>query len=206
MAIEATDGNPKKKQNHPKRPEQGYFVQRMLREGKHNAWQARMKELMDEGMYARPAWFKSAEEFGWVDFAYERKLWEEWEANRPRTADMIQKEFEDALAELPPNTDEIVENQWVKAHPALSRKNRMKDSMERVIITRNDLFRAKHGRCPSASAANKLQHWANKPDEIYKKLTDVMKKNDGGSDEKAAELVEPTIDEIRRMLKEFSSG
>jgi len=192
------------------------FKDRIAREGRLDEFYARLKELKalndvaEVKVNMRVTWLRAAREFGYQG-AKENKIAEGMAKSLEQViVDRVapsraQKEFEESVAELPPAADPNMENEWVTAHPAISRKTRMKDSVERVHITRADLMQARHGKCPSARAANKLQYWANKPDEAFKNLAVMMKSASGSDADKEADIIrDPTLDEIEKMLEEVT--
>ena len=202
MTTPATEGEPETQRT---------FTDRVKKEGRHNEWHVIYTTLRAEGLKHDEAWYKSALEFGYTgpkprglsSFVASTPTAAPVTVGRAR-ARIADRDFEAAVAELPPSADEIEENKWVKAHPALTRKSRSKANTDSILITREDLFDAKHGRYPSASAANKLQYWANNPTKVFEKLTDVMKKQDAVEDKAGEVIPDPTLDEVERMLKEFS--
>ena len=203
MTTPATEGEPQTPAG---------FIAYLQKTGGYDKWYDRYRELLADGLHQPDAWDKSAREHGFTG-KKKRGVGSSARTISPapsapvtvRTGSrMADRDFEAAVAELPPSADEIEENKWVKAHPALTRKSRSKANTDSILITREDLFDAKHGRCPSASAANKLQYWANNPTKVFEKLTDVMKKQDAVEDKAGEVIPDPTLDEVERMLKEFS--
>jgi hypothetical protein len=116
-----------------------------------------------------------------------------------REAGAQQKTFEAALKTLPAKADDRIENEWVMAHAAISRKSR--EPEKQVIITGNDLLDADHGPCPSRAAANKLQYWANKPEKAFEAMTISMKKVDVRESENSEVVMDDGISELEHAVK-----
>jgi len=109
--------------------------------------------------------------------------------------------FEDAIADLPATASPSVEMDWVKSHPAMTRKDRQKNATDKILITPSDILDAPNGKCPSRSAAQMLQHYANKPDAFFKELLSETKKAKSQEDEVEAEKrAIKTNSEISEML------
>jgi hypothetical protein len=193
-------------------PSQGNFcfLQRLEREGRREKYTDALREgyktcqtIGQRGSIQKEV----RKQFGYLGAAREVKLQTKWELehgpieipDRPNP-----KEFDGVLASLPQSADTGLENEWILSHPALSRKMRgQTDAKGNVIITADDLTKAKHGKCPSAAAANKLQYWANKPEKVFENLAVIMKKSDGAESVKDSEYIpDPNLDDVRRMLKD----
>jgi len=109
--------------------------------------------------------------------------------------------FETAISDLPPTASPSVEMDWVKSHPAMTRKDRQKNTDDKILITPDDILNAPNGKCPSRSAAQMLQHYANKPDAFFKELLSETKKAKSQEDEVEAEKrAIKTNSEIADML------
>ena len=109
--------------------------------------------------------------------------------------------FESAVSDLPATASPSVEMDWVKSHPAMTRKDRQKNATDKILITPDDILKAPNGKCPSRSAAQLLQHYANKPDAFFKELLSETKKAKGQEDEAEAEKrALKTNSEISEML------
>lgn len=193
------------------------FVDRLTREGRAKEWQETLATVQREtGKRFSQAKPEAMRRCGYKGPDHERGLHDAWLMSQKaeQAAEIEQRveqrvgevedsrSFEDALKHLPLSADSAVENEWVLAHPALSRKTRSKNADEPVVITSADLLEANHGRCPSAAAANKLVHWANNPAKVFENLAIVMKKSDGADSARNDGYIEdPGIEEIERLLK-----
>lgn len=213
--------SPQKSSAKPVHPRK-LFYQRMEREGRSKKFQARVKEIQTltgklwgqarDMVMKEPEWGYSAKT--------ERKLHEEYLANLHKTSaqqemdkirDEIREErklenFEDALASIPAATaSRQVEIDWIRAHPAMTRKDRQSDKTKPVLIDANDILYAKHGPAPSRAAVQALQHWVNLPHEFHKQLLAEYKKS--VEEQQAREAVADTgLSEIERLLKEVEDA
>lgn len=198
------------------------FEDRMLRE---NRWEEYKKAREDIGatipqeteplqrrLRGRKVKSAAMKQCGFEDAAKEKALYRQWKEYTERIkpaqeAGATAKTFDEAHKTLPTSADTQVENEWVRAHPAMARKSRLDDQSKRVIITGSDLLNAHHGPCPSKGAANKLQYWANKPEKFYEAQTHPMKKGDDAATEKDNEVViDDGIDELERAYKALTNG
>ncbi len=196
------------------------FFMRMDREGRYKDFRARMREMKKENGkgWGQNQWVVM-KEFGYAGPESEHKLHAQWEASEAAKIEQVVQEkvdtivekvvatrtFEEALSTLPLKADTQIENDWILAHPAMARKARQKNNLEPILISADDILTADHGPAPSRAAAIKLQHWANKPDELYKALTGAVKKTADGKDadkDESADEVEDFSD-IDRILKEM---
>lgn len=109
-----------------------------------------------------------------------------------RAAD--QKKYENALSRLPTRASATAELDFVRMHPAMSRKDRDGDT---VVLKAKDIKDA-----PSVHAAQQLQHWANRPEEFYRQIMQLQRKRieSGEGDESAADDVPAEIARIDEML------
>lgn len=123
---------------------------------------------------------------------------EEQRKSRARKAERILME---TLAKIPQSSTAAKELAWIRAHPAMSRGARMGTS---VIITADDVLSPPHGKAPSQSAVNQLQHWVNKPDEFFKQLMQVERKQISEASESEVLLdddLPPEVTRIDEMLQ-----
>ncbi len=203
------------------------FRDRMMREGRWDEW-AKTKEQVssEEPTFPRDApkhihaqrgakiIRETMKRMGYISAEHENSLYRAWKDQRDRD-DTIKANgptstattFDKALIGLPANADEGVENKWVRAHIALTRKQRQDDDTKKIRITGEDIINAAHGPCPSREAANKLQYWANHPQEVFKNLAVPMKNNAEGEASKETDVVEDVeLAEVERLLKEVMSG
>lgn len=193
------------------------FLGRIKRAGKLKELNNRVREMKNEnGKTWNVNLWAACREFGYIGPENEHKLHAEYEAQMKAEQDAVIQEkvdavvqqiqsaktFEEALTKLPVSAEAKAENDWILAHPAMARKARQKNNLEPVLITAADILEANHGPAPSRAAAIKLQHWANKPDEIFKALTGSVKKAPDSVDrpEEVAEVED--LAEIDRLLKE----
>lgn len=161
------------------------FEDRMRREGRFEEYtQACKRKRIDEGLTYMPGKWSVLRDWGYVDVATEEALLMAWEREiglgrlevadhedqKARAQVELRKDFERAFSALPdtaPTQDEI---DWVRSHPAMTRKARDPD-IPCVEITAEDIATA-----PSKSAVIMLQNWANNPNEFLKRLLDEHKK------------------------------
>lgn len=209
------------KKEHPNK----IFYRRMRREGRYEAYNKRVKEIMKETEAAGERAFYShasrqaRKEFGYAGPKGERQLeaqyLEQLEKNRLMEKLKAEREeireerrvenFESALRELPDSASSAVEIAWIRAHPAMSRKSRGKASVEPVLISAEDVLSPPHGRAPSKAAVHALQYWANHPQKFFEKILDAQRKKD--SDEEASEAeADEDLAEVERLLAAVSAG
>ena len=109
--------------------------------------------------------------------------------------------FEKVLADLPPTASPASEMDWIKSHPAMSRKDRSRNTTDKVLVTPEDISASPNGPCPSRTAAQQLQHWVNRPEQFYKDVLSETKKAKARDDEaEAKERTSKTNKEINSML------
>jgi len=192
------------------------FDFRMLREMRIVEYRKKIKSLRKTNKVTELAARKEAQrEFGMKTLAEERALLAEWLTemqNNAAAASASERQrrsrekkrnapFETAIADLPPTASPSIEMDWVKSHPAMTRKDRQKNTTDKILITPDDILKAPNGKCPSRSAAQMLQHYANKPDAFFKELLSETKKAKSQEDEVEAEKrVIKTNSEIAEML------
>tara|TARA_R100001163_G_C5012030_1_gene157616 strand:- start:85 stop:765 length:681 start_codon:yes stop_codon:yes gene_type:complete len=95
------------------------------------------------------------------------------------------KTFEEIVAKLPPNADPILELNWIKSHPAMTRKSRQKNN-DKIVIDEDDIFNSASGPAPSRSAAQQLVFWCNSPDKFFAENLSEAKKAKAKTEEEAA--------------------
>jgi hypothetical protein len=182
------------------------FRERMGREGKSAELKAAVKAVMKE----RNLKYGQA-----IPEAMRRMGYEGPEKERQHEREWIQgMDYERAMCYLPKSATPEVENNWVKSHPAMTRKNLASrddgtiDADGRVKISACDLFFAPHGRCPSMGAAVKLVTWANNSKALDTNLAAGVKKSeqsDGGEAAAKSETVKDDgIEELKRLLDEVA--
>ena len=109
--------------------------------------------------------------------------------------------FEEALATLPAVSSAAETMEWIKSHPAMSRKDRSAKGNERILIGPKDILESPNGPCPSRTAAQQLQHWANRPEQFFKDVLSETKKAKKNDEEEAArERSAKSNKEIRELL------
>jgi len=199
------------------------FEFRMLREMRLVEFRKKIKSLRKSNKVTELAAKKEAQrEFGMTTLAEERAALAEWltqlqenaaaagvaERQRRSREKKRNAPFETAISDLPPTASPSVEMDWVKSHPAMTRKDRQKNTEDKILITPDDILNAPNGKCPSRSAAQMLQHYANKPDAFFKELLSETKKAKSQEDEVEAEKrAIKTNSEIADMLDAlFSEG
>ena len=143
---------------------------------------------------------------GYEGFAKERVHYIEWlekkngnEAQRERRSKDKRKTFEYALSQLPDRGDPQEAIRWIQAHPAMSRKARLKTE-EVVLLDAEDILSPPHGRAPSRYAATSLQTWVNRPDDFFKIVLNEQKKNAVKDDTIKDVAAELSIKEMEEMI------
>lgn len=188
------------------------FIDRGRREGWYEDWHADYQQCLTEGMHQPDAWVKAARKHGWNgkakglgSFVSSTPTPAPVVVVGPRIGARLAREFEEALAKLPTEqVDRRVEMAWIRNHPAMCRKARLKGNTEPVLMTADDIAGA-----PSRAAAILLQNWADNPKAFNDNFGFALIKKDGGEGEgdKQGEVIpDPTLDEVERMLKEFSAS
>lgn len=192
------------------------FEFRLLREMRLVEYRKKIKSLSKGGKITGLAAKKEAQRlFGFMGLDKERAALADWlsemqrvpnaeasaERARRSRANKRNAPFESAVSDLPATASPSVEMDWVKSHPAMTRKDRQKNATDKILITPDDILKAPNGKCPSRSAAQLLQHYANKPDAFFKELLSETKKAKGQEDEAEAEKrALKTNSEISEML------
>lgn len=123
----------------------------------------------------------------------------EW--SRRSRAKAAERKLMATLVDIPQSSTAARELAWIRAHPAMSRGARQGST---VILTAEDVLSPPHGKAPSQSAVNQLQHWVNKPDEFFKQLMQVERKQISESSESEALLdddLPPEVTRIDEMLQ-----
>lgn len=188
------------------------FCLRMKRDGRFQEFQTRYREL--KPTFGNKAKATAMREFGYINAQVERAAAMQYErtlaardASKRNAAMRGPHAFEVAFAMLPDTAAPKTEMDWIRAHPAMMRKIRAKDTIATIQLTAQDVLSPPHGQAPSKSAVLALQHWANKPDEFFKMLMTEHKKNSeaAASAEKKVESV-ADLQEVERMLMEMRSG
>lgn len=125
--------------------------------------------------------------------------------------------FDKAFASLPDTANPKVEWDWIASHPALMRHDRpLRSSTRRgpkpkddgaskpIRITVKDILDSPNGPAPSKRAVTQLHVAMKDPTAFWKELRSAHKKQqEEGSDERAA-AKDPGIEEVRRLLNEFT--
>lgn len=192
------------------------FEFRLEHEHKLAEYREELKRLCkDEGMNKLQAKKAAQKKFGYTSLKEEREKYVEWlkspqderkrEATneRARRAHTKQRNlpFEKALSDLPPSANASDEMNWIKSHPAMSRKDRSRNATDRVLVTPDDIASSPNGPCPSRAAAQQLQHWVNRPEQFYKDVLSETKKAKARNDEaEEKERTSKTNKEINSML------
>jgi len=111
--------------------------------------------------------------------------------------------FDAAVASLPPYCDDSVELDWIRAHPAMSRKSRYAalGVHEPIAVTEQDILSPPHGRAPSQTAAQALQHWVNTPDKFFDRvLTEQRKRMEDARKSKKTEECSDDLAKLQQMI------
>lgn len=191
------------------------FVERMEREGRGKELRARIKALMEDGLYWSQAQRQANKEFGYVGAKEERALAAEYEVSKRKEIEreilgevreeVRAKTFEDAIELVTKTTSPAAEIEWIRAHPAMSRLDRQKDKTKPVQITADDILYAPHGPAPSRSAVNQLIHWANRPGEFYKQILAEHRKRVESGDDTQGSMADPGIGDVQVYLAQIKA-
>jgi hypothetical protein len=191
------------------------FEFRLERLGKLHEYRAMVKKLQKEtNMRLLDCQKKGQAEFGWLGSEQERLTYAQHlgerrglglkdnqaASARERYARKKNRSFEEMVAKLPANADPIVEMNWIKSHPAMTRKARAKNN-DKILINEDDILNSSSGPAPSRAAAQQLQHWANSPDQFFKDILSETKKAKAKSEEEESkQRSQKTTKEIDAML------
>lgn len=191
------------------------FEFRMEREQRLVEYREEMKRQARDGRTRLEARKEAQRKFGYTGLKEEREQYAEHlkasksglkkEGVNERSRRHYQKHknlpFERALETLPPTASPAAEMEWIKSHPAMSRKDRSRNTSDRVLVTPEDIHSAPNGPCPSRAAAQQLQHWANRPEQFFKDvLSETKKAKARDEEEEAKERATKTNTEINQML------
>lgn len=192
------------------------FEFRLEHEQKLMDYLEEMKRLVkEEGLNRLQAKKAAQKKFGYTSLKEEREMYAKWLRKdredvkkasvneRARRAHTKQRNlpFEKALAALPSSATPADEMNWIKSHPAMSRKDRSRNNNDKVLVTPEDISNAPNGPCPSRAAAQQLQHWVNRPEQFYKDVLSETKKAKARDDEaEAKERTAKSNLEINDML------
>lgn len=223
MSKEATETAPVAAEAKPpkKKSPKVLFIERMRREGRGKEFHANLKRIQAEtGKGYAHASYQAVVEMGYKGPAEERAIHEKYLQNLHKTAAEIQRgeeqeamweeqavhDFESAMRSLPNTAPPQVELDWVRAHPAMMRKNRSNDQMKMLTLDVNDILSPPHGKAPSKSAVAALQHWVNHPIEFFKSVLSEHKKLTEADEAKAQASKDVGVEEIERLLDEINDG
>ena len=192
------------------------FQFRLEREQRLVAFRREVDRLVKETKYRRLEAVKVTQnKFGYTSAIEEREMYRKHLLDSDKT---ISKEriaekdkrgrvkkrdepFESALSSLPSVSSPSATMEWIKSHPAMSRKERSLKGDERILIGSKDILESPNGPCPSRTAAQQLQHWANRPDQFFKDVLSETKKAKQNDEEIASrERADKSNKEIRVML------
>lgn len=197
------------------------FAERMKREGRYRAFQDEIKRLKAEtGKGFNHVKWAAMRNMGYTTADRERELLAEHERTLHKTSmekerEKIQAEikeeqkiasFDEVVRSLPDSSSHAKEINWVRAHPAMVKKNRQKDKSKEVEITAEDVLCPPHGPAPSKAAVYMLQHWANNPNEFFKQVLSEHKKVSGEDEEGGKGVADVGLAEVERLLKEVKDG
>lgn len=110
-----------------------------------------------------------------------------------------QRDFDRAISVLPTSASVARELNWIRSHPAMSRRDRQKDDSP-VLITANDILEVPHGRAPSQSAVYQLQHWVNRPEAFYAQMLQEDRKKAKDTPDTLDKEVPEEVSNIDEML------
>ena len=151
--------------------------------------------------YKPQVWIDAAEKFHPTDpkefpedNVVTQRIREQQAAEEERSVEEV---FNAAVLKLPDRADEAVEDNWMRAHPAMRRLDR--NGGKTVVLTLADIEDA-----PSKYAVNSLQRWANDPREYNKicKAADRKAMIDRG-DSLMYDETESDLSGLKDMLREF---
>jgi hypothetical protein len=114
----------------------------------------------------------------------------------------LRRNFEEAVASLPPKAPYQEEIDWIRAHPAMMRQARSHSKKGTPVnICADDVLCAPHGKAPSHSAVYMLAHWSNNPAKFFEKILDEHKKlRDAAGGKVKGATVDHGISEIETLL------
>lgn len=198
------------------------FAERMKLEGKWPEFNRRRREIQEEKNIAHsPALWLAMYEFGYEkgNPDAEKKRYKEAVDNWARTQQEKQlqemqeeireeqkiTDFETALATLPFAADPLKELTWIRAHPAMSRRDRQSKD-RRVIIDANDVLYAAHGPAPSQAAVHQLQNWCNRAPDFHKQMLSEYRKLQGKEDGSDGAESEEDLSGVKQLLQEVIDG
>jgi hypothetical protein len=183
------------------------FRARMIREGRGDELKAqihaerRSREAAGKSPDSMMAEVCVARRMGYVNRA------DEWRIHMESGGGEVLKEtFEDAVAGLPDKAPAQANLDWIQSHPAMSRKARMKNNLESVLISPGDILHAPHGKAPSKAAVYALQHWANNPSEFFKQMLGEQKKRAESDEGSTVEEADPGIAEVEALLRQVTGA
>ena len=177
------------------------FLARLAAEKKLHEYTLYRRKRIKNGDFASEINRGAYREFGWLGQLGERQAYLETvlqnlsvkqTGDAERQARCRDKRrnvpFESAFSSLPSHAPVEKEIDWVRNHPAMSRKarasKRVHASGETILITKEDLLSPPHGPCPSKCAANMLQNWVSEPEKFF---TGILAEQKKGLKGKAAE-------------------
>jgi hypothetical protein len=143
------------------------------------------------------------ERIKYIDWIEQKKLAQD--NNRASRERGRVREFEAALELLPDSCDPSDSVQWVQAHPAMSRKGRMKEKDAVVMLSAEDILCPPHGRAPSRYAATALQTWVNHPSDFFRLILNEHKKKSGQDEERKDAAADMAKASIRALLSSLQS-
>lgn len=185
------------------------FEDRLRCDGRLELYKERIKILVSQGVEREKATAKAGKEFGRHGLDKERKLYrlrmservvlerkrEERAVQAVDNAVKMKSEYVKAFESLPDTADPLVELDWIRSHPAMTRMARGEippEDEDRVKVTTADILRSPNGRAPSKGAVTQLQYWCNRPGDFFKGLLSEQKKGAaaGGKEKSADEEAE----------------
>lgn len=127
---------------------------------------------IEQGKPRAAAYSQVAKEFGYKSAAEERRLWDVRHQISSRAAEEAERNqlaLAETLATLPANASPQKEIDWIRSHPAMTRKA-MAGGKASVFLTLDDILKSPNGPAPSQSAVQQLQVWMNDPAAFFKQL------------------------------------
>lgn len=198
------------------------FVERMKRSGREKEWYDRIREAQEKtGKTFNQVAGSVMKDMGYEGPVKERGIHLEYMRTRHKSsakleteakvaeiaAERLIEDFESAVASLPDTASAEVELNWIRGHPAMSRKHRTRDKTKDILVTVEDVVGTpRYARAPSKSAVNALQHWCNYPTEFHKALVSEQKKQTEQSGPGGRASGGDDFSEVERLLMEVRGG
>lgn len=193
------------------------FMDRMKFESRDKEFRKEIKRVMAEtGKRYGPASWIAMRNFGYTtpEFEREQELRRKIITAAPEIVAEQEKlrvakglgTLEEAVRQLPATASPSKEAAWIKAHPRLLQRAR--DNKVNIILTADDVMSPPHGQAPSAWAVTQLQYWITTggTQEFFKQILSEERKAVEADQAQAAESQDPSLEEVKRLLKEVSKA